>query len=182
MANVSPLTLLTENDGTEESFLSMSGNSPRIIHVSTHGFYYSPSEDRPISLQGYNDAMTLSGLVMSNGSLTTNEGLLTAEKVSHCNLSNTSLACLASCHSGQGEVTPEGIYGLQRAFKKAGVESIVMNLWEASDVATEYFMTSFYEDLAKGSKDKHKAFEIAKKKTREKYPSPFYWAGFIMVD
>ena len=119
---------------------------------------------------------------MSNGSITKNEGLLTAEKVSYCDLSNTFFACLASCHSGQGEVTSEGIYGLQRAFKKVGVESIVMNLWEASDVATEYFMTSFYEDLTRGSKDKHKAFKTAKIKTREKYSTPYYWAGFIMVD
>lgn len=175
-------TLLTENDGTYDSFITMSGDSPNIIHISTHGFYYDPNADLPASLQGYDDAMSLSGLIMSNGSIMKNEGLLTAEKVSSCNLINTSLACLASCDSGQGEVTSEGIYGLQRGFKKAGVGSIIVSLWKASDVVTKFFMTNFYDDLVNGSKDRHKAFDKAKIMTRKKYPSPYYWAGFAMID
>lgn len=174
---------LTANDGTKESFLQLSCNAPTIIHFSTHGFYYTPSDNNlPASLKGYNDAMYLSGLVMSGGSLTTRLGLLTASEVARCNLSNTTIVCLASCHSGQGEVTSEGIYGLQRAFKKAGAETVVINIWEASDVATECFMTNFYSDLIYGSKDRHDAFQYAKTKVREKYLSPYYWAGFVMID
>lgn len=174
---------LVADKGTKESFMHMNCNAPNIIHLSTHGFYYSPTDShRPASLQGYNDAMSLSGLVLSGGSLSSRLGLLTADEVAQCNLSNTDIACLASCHSGQGKVTSEGIYGLQRAFKKAGVKSVIMNLWEASDVATEFFMTNFYSDLIHGSKDCHKAFQFARDKVRKQYPSPFYWAGFIMVD
>lgn len=174
---------LTGNDGTKESFLQLSCNAPAIIHFSTHGFYYTPTDKNlPASLQGYNDAMSLSGLVMSSGSLTTRLGLLTASEVAQCNLSNTTIACLASCHSGQGEVSSEGIYGLQRAFKKAGAETVIMSLWEASDVATKCFMTNFYSDLIEGSKDRHKAFRYAREEVRKQYPSPYYWAGFIMVD
>lgn len=171
------------NNGTKASFLEKERKSPSIVHFSTHGFYYSPDDmNLPISLKGYSDAMTLSGLVMSKGSMTSHSELLTADEIAQCNLSNTSIACLASCHSGQGDVTPEGIYGLQRAFKKAGAGSVIINLWEASDVATKCFMTSFYEDLFKGSKNKHKAFEYAKNKVREQYSSPYYWAGFVMID
>lgn len=84
--------------GTKESFMQMNCNAPSIIHLSTHGFYYSPTgQNLPSSLQGYNDAMSLSGLVMSGGSLSSRLGLLTAEEVAHCNLSNTDIACLASC-------------------------------------------------------------------------------------
>ncbi len=174
---------LSGNDGTKASFTELSNSAPDIIHFSTHGFFYTPTDRNvPSSLQGYNDAMYLSGLVMSGGSLTSRQGLLTADEVSHCNLTNTSIACLASCHSGQGEVTAEGIYGLQRAFKKAGVKTVIMNLWEASDVATQYFMTNFYSDLINGSKDRHKAFQYARDEVRKKYQSPFYWAGFVMVD
>lgn len=169
--------------GTKESFMQMNCNAPSIIHLSTHGFYYSPmGQNLPSSLQGYNDAMSLSGLVMSGGSLSSRLGLLTADEVAHCNLSNTDIACLASCHSGQGEVTSEGIYGLQRAFKKAEVKTVIMNLWEASDVATQCFMTNFYWDLVNGSKDSRKAFQFARDEVRKKYSSPFYWAGFVMID
>lgn len=76
----------------------------------------------------------------------------------------------------------EGIYGLQRAFKKAGVKTVIMNIWEASDVATQCFMTNFYKDLVSGSKDRHKAFNYARDEVRKQYSSPFYWAGFVMVD
>lgn len=174
---------ITASDGTKESFMQMNCNAPDVLHLSTHGFYYTPADKNlPTSLQGYNDAMSLSGLVMSGGSLSSRVGLLTAEEIARCNLSGTALACLASCHSGQGEVTSEGIYGLQRAFKKAGVRSVIMHLWEASDVATQCFMTNFYEDLVNGSKDRHKAFQFARNAVRNKYSSPYYWAGFIMVD
>ena len=174
---------LVADKGTKESFMHMNCNAPNIIHLSTHGFYYSPTDShRPTSLQGYNDAMSLSGLVMSGGSLSSRLGLLTADEVAQCNLSNTDIACLASCHSGQGEVTSEGIYGLQRAFKKAGVRTVIMNLWEASDVATQCFMTNFYSDLVNGSKDRRKAFQFARNEVRKKYSSPFYWAGFVMIE
>ncbi len=180
---VMELHTLVADKGTKESFMQMSCNAPNIIHLSTHGFYYSPIDShRPASLQGYNEAMSLSGLVMSGGSLSSRLGLLTADEVAQCNLSNTDIACLASCHSGQGEVTSDGIYGLQRAFKKAGVRTVIMNLWEASDVATQSFMTNFYLDLINGSKDRHKAFQYARDEARKKYSSPFYWAGFVMVD
>ena len=181
-SNVNAATL-TGNDGTKESVLSLSGKSPSVIHFSTHGFYYTPDDrNKPLSLQGYDDAMSLSGLVMSGGSLKSRQGLLTAAEVAGCSLEDTRIACLASCHSGQGEVTSEGIYGLQRAFKKAGVESVIMNLWEASDVASKCFMTNFYADLVNGSKDRRKAFRFARNEVRKKFPSPFYWAGFVMVD
>lgn len=174
---------LVADKGTKESFMQMNCNVPNIIHLSTHGFYYAPTDKHlPSSLQGYNDAMSLSGLVMSGGSLSSRLGLLTADEVAQCNLSNTDIACLASCHSGQGEVTSEGIYGLQRAFKKAGVKTVIMNLWEVSDVAAQCFMTNFYSDLINGSKDRHKAFQYARDEVRKKYSSPFYWAGFVMVD
>lgn len=174
---------LIADKGTKESFMQMNCNAPNILHLSTHGFYYSPTDhNRPSSLQGYNDAMSLSGLVMSGGSLSSRLGLLTADEVAQCNLSNTDIACLASCHSGQGEVTSEGIYGLQRAFKKAGVKTVIMNLWEASDIATKCFMTNFYSDFVNGSKDRRKAFQFARDEVRKKYSSPFYWAGFVMIE
>lgn len=175
--------LLTDTAGTKESFFSRNGAAPEVIHLSTHGFYHKPDDpDLPASLRGYNDAMSLSGLVMAGGSPSSRRGLLTAEEVSRCDLSATKLVCLASCHSGQGEVTPEGIYGLQRAFKKAGAQSVVMHLWEAGDEATRCFMTTFYASLLDKGDDRHTAFDRARSEVRRRFPSPFYWAGFVMVD
>ena len=90
---------------------------------------------------------------------------------------------MSACETGLGDITEDGIEGLQRAFKSAGVESLVMSLWKVDDKATEMLMEEFYKLLIKGySKDD--AFQSAKAKVRSKksYSSPYYWASFIMLD
>lgn len=187
------VTSRTGMEGTEESFLSMHGKSPRLLHVATHGFYYTPAGASGIDyLKGYSDAMLLSGIVLSgaNAAWTGRQvpdgvlgGILTASGIARLDLSGTEMAVLSACQSGQGKATSEGLYGLQRAFKKAGVGTIVMSLWNVSDKVTTDFMVAFYERLtATHAADKRKAFENAKAAIRAKYPDPFHWAAFVMLD
>ena len=181
-------------NGTEESFLDMNGKSPRLLHLATHGFYYTPNKAEDVDyLKGYTDAMSLSGLVMSGGNAAwlgkqlpkgVLGGILTANDIARLDLSNTDMVVLSACQTGQGKATSEGLYGLQRAFKKAGVGTIVMSLWSVSDKTTSEFMTTFYERLTdkKNAWNKRKAFEKAKEIIRKKYPDPFHWAAFVMLD
>lgn len=181
-------------NGTEESFLNMNGKSPRLLHLATHGFYYTPNKAEDVEyLKGYTDAMSLSGLVMSGGNAAwlgkqlpkgVLGGILTANDIARLDLSNTDMVVLSACQTGQGKATSEGLYGLQRAFKKAGVGTIVMSLWNVSDKTTSEFMTTFYERLAdkKNAWNKRKAFEEAKEIIRQKHPDPFHWAAFVMLD
>ena len=94
------------------------------------------------------------------------------------------MVVLSACKSGQGKPTAEGLYGLQRAFKKAGVGTIVMSLWNVDDNVTSEFMVIFYKYLATthNAWDKRKAFEAAKTIIRMKHPAPFHWAAFVMLD
>ena len=184
----------TGKRGTEESFLNMSGKAPQILHVATHGFFYTPEEAQAVDyLRGYEDAMSLSGLVMSGGNAAwlgkelpegVLGGILTASNIARLDLSNMRLVVLSACQSGKGQATPEGLFGLQRAFKKAGVKTMIMSLWNVSDVVGTEFMNLFYENLLDKDNhfDKRKAFEKAKLVIREKYPEPFYWACFVMLD
>ena len=179
-------------NGTEESFLSMHGKSPRILHLATHGFYYTPTEAEEVDyLRGYSDAMSLSGLIMSGGNAAwrgkelpagTLSGVLTANNIAHLDLSNTDMVVLSACQSGQGNATAEGLYGLQRAFKKAGVGTMVMTLWSVSDKVATEFMIKFYESLVENDWDKHKAFEQTKSYIRTQHPDPYHWAAFVMLD
>ena len=65
------------------------------------------------------------------------------EIVSKLDLSETDLVVLSACQSGSGELNGDGIWGLQRGFKKAGVQSLLITLWNVNDHATQLFMENF---------------------------------------
>lgn len=185
-------TVYVGSSGTEESFADLDGRAPQIIHLATHGFYYTPRNAENISrLAGYQNAMLLSGLIMSGGNAGWKkaalpegvlDGVMTADNISRLNLKGADLVVLSACETGMGNINFEGVFGLQRAFKKAGVQTLVMSLWGVSDWTTKEFMVHFYKNLTDNGWNKRKAFEDAKALVRKNYPEPFYWAGFIMLD
>ena len=65
--------------------------------------------------------------------------------------------------SGLGYITRDGIYGLQRGMKTAGVKAIISSLWSVNDKATCFFMTEFYRNLEMGQ-ELHEAFHHAREK------------------
>ncbi len=184
--------MLTGSDGTEESVFSMSGNSPDLLLLSTHGFYFSPEKIPSWSaLNGYDNPMYITGLVLSGGNAEylgkeipegVMGGLLTSSDISMLDLRHTQLCVLSACETGLGETTNEGVYGLQRGFKKAGAGTLVLSLWPVSDLATKDFMIMFCDALAGNGWDKRKSFTEAKKRLAGKYDDPYYWAPFIMID
>lgn len=193
-ANKWKVTPRMRMEGTEESFLSMHGKAPQLLQIASHGFYYTPERAVNVDyLKGYSDAMMLSGIVLSGGNAAWRGmelpdgvlgGILTANNIARLDLSGTEMVVLSACQSGQGKATSEGLYGLQRAFKKAGVGTMVMALWNVSDKVATEFMTTFYEQLASKqcNWNKRQAFERTKSIIREKYPDPFHWAAFVMLD
>ena len=180
--------------GNAESFVALNGKSPSIVHIATHGFYYTPDEAKDNDfLSGYTDAMSLSGLVFAGGNAAwlgkknidgVLGGVLTAKDIANLDFKGTDLLVLSACKTAQGKVTSEGVFGLQRAFKKAGVGTIVMSLWNVDDKVTSEFMVAFYEQLTDKTNNwnKRKAFEQTKEIIRKKHPDPYYWAAFVMLD
>lgn len=187
-------------EGTEESFKALSGSQRSILHIATHGFYFSEDElkhrkqrllflqedegkqDNPLNYSG----LLLSGAnyVLKGGKLPSNidDGILTANEIAHTDLSNTSLVVLSACQTGVGDIRDDGVFGIQRGFKKAGAHSLIMSLWNVSDQATDMMMTLFYENLMAG-KSKQQAFQTAQETMRHgDYANPFFWASFILLD
>ena len=107
--------------------------------------------------------------------------MLTAAEISSLDLNRCDVVVLSACETGLGEITDEGVFGLQRAFKNAGVNTIIMSLWEVDDQATSLMMQTFYSNLVKG-KSKRDPFSAAQNEVRKKYADPRYWAAFIMLD
>lgn len=180
--------------GNAESFVALDGKSPSIVHIATHGFYYTPDEAKDKDfLRGYTDAMSLSGLVFAGGNAAwlgkmnvdgVLGGVLTAKDIANLDFKGTDLLVLSACKTGQGKVTAEGVFGLQRAFKKAGVGTIIMSLWNVDDKVTSEFMVAFYGRLTDNANNwnKRKAFEQTKEIIRKEHPDPYYWAAFVMLD
>lgn len=162
-------------EGTVEAFLSLGGESPDLIHIATHGFYCEPTGSESKS-DAYRLSMNMSGLIMAGGEK------LTAADIAAMDLSGTTIVSLSACETGLGHATPEGIYGLQRAFRKAGVRYLLVNVGEASDVASSLFMAEFYKAVVRNGCDIHDAFRKARQTVRQRYPDPYYWSGFLLLD
>ena len=207
-------TIFSGDKGSEFMFKNISGTNVNILHFATHGFYYAnnrlnilPSIEklyRNINLTFRNDEiivvnedkmLTRSGLLLAGANNILRkktippeieDGILYAEEIANVNLSNVNLLVLSACQSGLGDIaSSEGVFGLQRGFKLAGVGSVIMSLWEVEDKATEILMTEFYKNIA-NKQSKRDALMNAQLKLRMvnngKYDYPKFWAAFILLD
>lgn len=201
-------TLLTKSQANETSFKALSGKDIGVLHIATHGFYWSDENEEESSIQDHirqasvpimeQTGVLRSGLLLAGSKLSLDneklpegidDGILTGAEIENMDLSSVDLVVLSACQTGLGQVEPiEGVYGLQRAFKKAGVKSILMTLWKVDDEATQLFMTEFYRDYLKNNSKQHalKAAQEYLKNYRSEgehvYSDPYYWAGFVLLD
>ena len=188
--------LIKGADADEESFRKMDGNSPSIIHLSTHGFYlvgfdkYAEYFDKLLTYSIKDNSMLLSGLLLADANSTLrgsnektplNDGIITAEEIAMLDLRNTELVVLSACETAIGVNLQEGFGGLVRAFKNAGVKSVLASLWKVPDDATAKLMTSFYKIFLSGT-EMHLALKMAQKEVSKLNPDPYYWASFILLD
>ena len=92
------------------------------------------------------------------------------------------LVVLSCCHSGHGEVTPEGVVGIARAFLGAGARAVVVTLWAVDDEATLQFMNIFYLHLVKGisaSESLNKAMKHMRES--DQFNEVKHWAPFVLI-
>ena len=193
------------NNATEEIFKSMTGRSPQMLLLSTHG-YFLPKESNGIlqmniprdkegaeALSLEDESLSRAGLVLAGANqyllgennIGQEDGFITARELSRMNLDNTDLVVLSACETGIGDTSSEGVIGLQRGFKRAGASSLVMSLWKVDDYATSLFMVHFFKKyLELGSKQKAMSEAIKYLQTTDngKWNDPKYWAAFILLD
>lgn len=200
--NISP-KLVTDISGTEESFKSLAGSHIDIIHLATHGFFWNEDDakkrnyvtflNNTKNLRSDEDkALTRSGLFFSGANLglrgeslpnDVEDGVLTALELSNMNLGHVDMVVMSACESGLGETSGEGVFGLQRGFKLAGANTLLMSLWKVDDTATQILMSNFYKNYLSG-KSKQESLKLAQQSLRNnsEYTAPEYWAAFILLD
>ena len=188
--------LLTGEASTEQSLHDVSGSSPDVLHLSTHGFFVSSSD--AVHSNKYLarfpalrfSSMQRCGLALAGANDTwagatdrpeAADGILTANEVAQMNLGGTRLAVLSACRTAVGHYTIEGVYGMHRGFKQAGVTSILATLWNVNDKSTARLMSLFYSLWLTG-KPMQQALGDALRQLRQEYPSPYYWAPFVLMD
>ncbi len=187
-------------DATEESFKNLSGKKVNILHVATHGFYVPKHRKSSLSnilknpFNSLEDqSLSRAGLLMAGANNTlekkpktgSEDGILTAKEISLLDLSDVNLVVLSACETGLGDLTDEGVFGLQRGLKKAGVNTIMMSLWEVDDEATQILMSTFYKNYCNGLTKRdafHRAQEFLRSTQDKKFDNPQFWAAFIMLD
>lgn len=164
-------TLVRGADAGEGAFRRLAPRYSSIL-VSTHGEFRSQSpvatDMKPVA---EDNTMSQSVIALSgvngylgagrDGSGSAADGLLSARELSRLDLSACRLFTVAACQSGLGEITADGVFGLQRGIKNAGAGVIVVSLWSVSDRATYRLMRGFYSNLAAGM-TVHGAFDKAR--------------------
>lgn len=206
-------------DSVTEKALNELLGKYNVFHVSTHGLFSEVAkmgtDIHPSStdIQLSKSCLFLSGseksLRQTDFDASCHDGILSARELAKMDLQNVDLTVMSACMSGLGYVTPDGVYGLQRGLKTAGVKAIVSTLWSVDDEASCLFTMQLYKNLEMGQ-ELHEAFwnarEYLKKYeksfggnasenndvkgsftqrrriTIQKFNNPYYYNAFILID
>lgn len=184
-------TPILGSDATEKLLKSL--RSPHVLHIATHGYF-----------EGFGkNPMIESGLLLAQAALWDSlypplgieDGRFTAQEASTLNLLGTALVVLSACETGLGTVRGDGLYGLQRAFLEAGASRVITTLWQIDDQATQALMEDFYRrwiELSERNRHRHssklktdayidEAFAQTIRSFRKRYPEPYYWGAFVLM-
>ena len=181
--------VFTDSLATEASFRSRAGKRDNILHISTHGFFAEDDAHRKDYNPMYNSGLFFAGADSTWNSVDTvfvssamvDDGILRADEIQYLDFSGCDLAVLSACKTGLGQSkNTEGVYGLQRAFKLAGVDKILMSLWSVNDRCTSELMQEFYKNYYAGMTDEE-ALRNAQSAIRERYPFPEDWGAFVLL-
>lgn len=190
------LTLEEGTEATEQNLRNLLDKKPDVIHLATHGFFIAKSDEaRKVPFfqhysQAIENSMQRAGIALAGAEDTwtgvqqpdeANDGILTANEVAQMDLNGTQLVTLSACETALGDYSFEGVFGLPRGFKQAGVKSLLVSLWSVNDKSTSLLMSSFYRYWMQGE-TKQQAFKHAVNDVRKDYPEPFYWAPFVLLD
>ncbi len=202
--------ILMGKDATDSAFRAAVPHYP-IVLVSTHGFFLGtvtdgtdmrpPVGDNSMSESGLAFAGCRYSLSDSTYEAIRPDGVLSAKELSTLTMDSTDLIVLSACQTGLGTITADGVYGVQRALKQAGVRAMIVSLWSVNDESTSILMRSFFRNLqeAGDNPDVYEAFmkarhhlmtlefndfdsaSLSTKKTA-KYAAPRYSDAFILID
>lgn len=186
------LIKLLGKEASEESFRDLNFDDYNIVHLATHGFYFKanvsvvlPETNLINNNFVFENPMYRSGILLAGeigpSDPKDSDGIITAFEISKMDLSGVDLMVLSACETARGDISGgEGVFGLQRALKLAGVKNQIVSLWQVPDRQTAELFEIFYEHYSLGS-SAYISLKLAQAEMAKKY-APFYWAGFVLLE
>ena len=157
---------LVGKDATKQVILQ-SINSVSLIHFAAHG-------------NAERGEIVLAPSRSTNVIPQEKDYLLTMADISQVRL-RAKLVVLSCCHSAKGQIRVEGVVGIARAFLGAGARSVLVALWAIDDIATETFMSRFYEHLFRGESASESLYQAMKWMRSNGFSDIQEWAPFELI-
>jgi CHAT domain-containing protein/tetratricopeptide (TPR) repeat protein len=203
-----PVFRLQGASASEEALKRLAAGR-RVLHLATHGFFFgadcpaagvgtrgvgglTASRSLATGADEATNPLLLSGLALAGAnqrgerSEGEEDGILTAEELANLDLAGVEWAVLSACDTALGPVADgEGVFGLRRALRIAGVRTVILSLWSVEDEAARSFMRHLYGARMREGLDTSRALrQAARRSLAERRASgasshPFYWAGFV---
>ena len=180
----------------------------RVLHLATHGFALgvrdsaagalADAEARGVgglattasSDRRTHAAPIVPGLALAGANRPAapgvEDGFLTAEEVSGLDLRGVEWTVLSACATGVADPDAvEAVQGLHRAFRRAGVGTVIMSLWSVDDAATAAWMDALYRARLERGLDTAAAVRtaqrtvLAARRSKGESTHPFWWGAFV---
>lgn len=176
----------------EGQFKSEKWDDTDIFFIETHGLFlnnYNLAKNKGKDDPMKNHALAFAGAcyALEGGIVpdSIDDGILTSKEISELDLHNVDLAVVSACKSALGEIRADGVYGLMRGFKQAGVKSLIMATDDIVDYVSGQLWIQLFRNLAKGMTKREALLEGLKYiRTMDDgaFSHPKYWTPFILID
>ena len=177
---------------TEGQFKSEKWDDTDIFFIETHGLFlnnYNLAKNKGKDDPMKNHALAFAGAcyALEGGIVpdSIDDGILTAKEISELDMHNVDLAVVSACKSALGEIREDGVYGLMRGFKQAGVRSLIMATDDIVDYVSGQLWIQLFRNLAKGMTKREALLEGLKYiriMDAGAFSHPKYWTPFILID
>jgi tetratricopeptide (TPR) repeat protein len=155
--------------------------NPKIVHLGLEGY---ASQEKEGDLETYLlYQLQSTGLFFAgakNGFPENKEGMedgiLTAYEMMNLKLTGTEMVVIPSFQSFEGDFANK----ITQALHTAGVKFVLLPLWKQNDAIVNEFVNLFYSNYFTLGKNKKKAFRQTMADMKQKYESPYFWAGFML--
>ena len=180
------------SNATEEAFKNISGKGFDALVIETHGLltrHENITSIRNASDPLMNQALAfayasyvLEGGICPNG---IEDGLVTAKEISELDFHTIDLAIVSACKSGLGDIKWNGVHGLIRGFKLAGVHSMMVTLDNVVNHITGELWIQFFRNLTAGQSKREAligGIKYIRTMDNGAFSHPKYWTPFILID